>query len=261
MSSVLPEFNPETEAARITTFLQETVHRTGVKTIVLGLSGGIDSAVSLYLLRKALPDIELIAVHLYYDLPHTLVEVMKHHLQLSDEQVRVLSINPAVTTLAETADLIDSNVPDYVIRLGNIMARTRMIILYDKAKKHNALVCGTENRSEHLLGYFTRHGDGASDIEPIRHIYKTNLYKLAEYLTVPERIITQAPSAGLWRGQTDELELGFPYAEADQVLYLLFDQNTPLEEIKTKGFPNAEKIIARAQGNIFKHQVPYTLDK
>lgn len=145
------------------------------------------------------------------------------------------------------------------IRFGNIMARMRMIYLYDLAKKYDALVCGTENRYEDILGYFTRYGDEASDFEPIKHLYKTHVYQLAEYFDVPAEIREQTPTAGLWLDQTDEKQLGFSYKEADQVLYLYFDKRQTLDEIKTHGFKNAEKIIGWAKNNQFKHEVPYVL--
>ncbi len=145
------------------------------------------------------------------------------------------------------------------VRIGNIAARIRMIVLYDLAKKYHALVCGTENKSENLLGYFTRFGDQASDIEPIEHLYKTQVYQLATYLGLPEAVINQEPSAGLWLGQTDEGQFGFTYKEADRVLYLAIEKNLPVEEIEKQGYPNAKKIIEWRDKNLFKHQVPYTL--
>lgn len=139
------------------------------------------------------------------------------------------------------------------------MARARMVILYDLAKKHQALVCGTENKSEFRLGYFTRFGDEASDFEPIQHLYKTQVYQLAKYLNIPKNIILQVPTAGLWEGQTDEGEFGFSYKEADIVLYLYFDKGKAISQIITKGFPNAQKIIDRAKANSFKHHLPYRI--
>src|SRR6185437_1909750 len=145
------------------------------------------------------------------------------------------------------------------IRIGNIAARMRMIILFDLAKKHKALVCGTGNKSENLLGYFTRFGDQASDIEPIEHLYKTQVYQLALYLKLPEEIIQQEPSAGLWKGQIDEGQFGFTYEEADQVLYLYFEKNLPIEKIEELGLSNAQKILDWHVQNRFKHETPYTL--
>jgi len=145
------------------------------------------------------------------------------------------------------------------IRLGNIIARVRMIILFDLAKKHNALVCGTENKSEKLLGYFTRFGDAASDIEPISHLYKTQVRELANYLKLPQKIIEAKPTAGLWPGQTDEGEFGFTYQEADNVLSLYFDKKISTKKIRSLGYKNALKILAFAKKNSFKEKVPYLL--
>lgn len=145
------------------------------------------------------------------------------------------------------------------VRKGNIMARVRMIALFDLARKLNALVCGTENRSEHHLGYFTRFGDEASDFEPLQHLYKTQVYELAKYLKVPQFVIEKTPSANLWQNQTDENELGFSYKEADCVLYLYFDTKISVKDIKAQGFENAEKIIEFAQKNAYKHHVPYKI--
>ena len=144
-------------------------------------------------------------------------------------------------------------------RLGNVMARVRMITAYDYAKKLNSLVCGTENKTEYLLGYFTRFGDEASDIEPIQHVYKTNIYKLGEFLGVPNNILEAQPTAGLWAGQTDEGEFGFSYKEADEVLFRFIDRSETIEEIEKEGFRNARKIIGFLKKNEFKHKVPYAL--
>jgi len=138
------------------------------------------------------------------------------------------------------------------------MARLRMIFLFDTAKKNQALVCGTENKSERLLGYYTRFGDSASDLEPISHLYKTQVLQLAKYLKIPKKIITTKPSAGLWENQTDEGEFGFTYAEADQVLYLTHDRGQDINIVK-KNFPNAEKIFKRFLDNQFKLKTPYKL--
>ncbi|NCO88578.1 NAD(+) synthase [Candidatus Roizmanbacteria bacterium] len=139
------------------------------------------------------------------------------------------------------------------------MARTRMIILFDQAKKLDALVCGTENKSEHLLGYFTRFGDAASDIEPIQHLYKTQIYQLAKYLKIPREIINQPPTAGLWNGQTDEGQFEFTYKEADQVLSLYYDQRKSLKMIIKSGFPNVKIIIKMMRNNQFKNKTPYII--
>ncbi len=217
-----------------------------IENAVIGLSGGIDSAVSFYLLKRALPLKHIFPIHLSY-FPSS-----KEANILTEQSI---SIKDTVDTCIKSLDI---NTHD-TIRIGNIMARMRMIFLFDFAKKNNALVVGTENKSEHLLGYFTRFGDAASDIEPIQHLYKTQIFELAKYLGVPEEIIAAKPTANLWKGQTDEGEFGFTYQEADQVLYFYFEQKLTLEEITKKGFKNAEKIIKRVKDNEYKHKTPYTL--
>jgi NAD+ synthase len=140
------------------------------------------------------------------------------------------------------------------LRRGNIMARMRMIAVYDLAKKLDALVCGTENKSEKYLGYFTRFGDEASDIEPLQHLYKTQVRRLVEYLQMPSIFLEKPPSAGLWQGQTDEQELGFSYEDADKALAELIDGTNENSDQLVK-----EKVHARVKSQHFKHEVPYTL--
>ncbi len=135
-----------------------------------------------------------------------------------------------------------------------------MMILFDEAKKNHALVCGTENKTENMLGYFTRFGDAASDIEPISHLYKTHVRELSKFLNIPREIINKEPSAGLWMGQTDENEFGFSYEEADQVLYLYFEKKYSFNKIKSLRFFNCEKIISLAEKNSFKHKTPYIME-
>jgi len=144
------------------------------------------------------------------------------------------------------------------VRRGNIMARIRMAYLFDKAKKHTALVLGTENKSEYLLGYFTRFGDDASDIEPVRHLYKTQVYELARYLQIPDAIIEKPPSADLWPEQTDEGEFGFTYKEADQILFYLFEEKKSLEDVVSFGFSKGmvTQVQIRTEKNSFKRKTP-----
>jgi len=241
MTDIHLAIDAEKETKKIVHFLNITLQKHHMQNIVIGLSGGIDSMVSYYLLKRALPLKHIYPVHLPYD--HTSPLVPKNTL--------IVSIKKPVDALKKLLRL-DSNV-----RIGNIMARIRMVILYDFAKKHKALVCGTENKSEHLLGYFTRFGDAASDIEPIQHLYKTQVCQLAQYLEIPQDVIKQHPTADLWNGQTDEGEFGFTYEEADQVLYLYADTHMSVSEIEKKGFNNAKKIIQRVKDNAFKHQTPY----
>lgn len=236
--------NPKQEVERIIKFFKKTFSEQKIDKVVLGLSGGIDSTVALYLLKKVLPPKNIYVVQMDY------YPRKKLNIDLKGINVVNISIKKIVDQF---------NVAEPKIRLGNIMARVRMIILFDLAKQLNALVCGTENKSERLLGYFTRFGDAASDIEPITHLYKTQIYQLAKYLGVPKETINQPPSAGLWDGQTDEDDFGFSYLEADQVLHLYYDEKISLKEILKQGFKNAEKIIRRYKNNQFKQKTPYSL--
>jgi NAD+ synthase len=235
--------------------LQKTLQKQEKEQVVLGLSGGIDSTTSLFLLAKALPskNIHIIYMPYFTAEPITITEIVKKtHIPLHN--LMTISIKDSVDTLRKTLHIKKNE----ILRLGNIMARIRMIILFDIAKKKQALVCGTENKSEYYLAYYTRFGDEASDIEPLRHLYKTQVYKIAKFLSVPQFVIEAKPTAGLWAGQTDETEFGFTYKEADSVMYRYFDQKEPLEQIQTH-LPNATSIITHCLQNAFKHAVPYTL--
>jgi len=263
--------SPSAEKNRITAFIKNTLEKQGFKNVVIGMSGGLDSTTSFYLLKEIVAPQNIFVAHLYYfesyfkDIKGFLKEA-----KIPKKNIYEMSIKPFVKPFQNLVHLegvhsatfevlrSDSSKVER-IRLGNIMARVRMIILYDLSKKHNALVCGTENKSEYLLGYFTRFGDAASDFEPIQHLYKTQVYQLASSLGVPKNIIKKTPTAGLWHGQTDEGEFGFSYKEADQVLYLYYDKKLKLEDIKKKGFDNAEKIIGFSLKNSYKHHAPHTL--
>lgn len=265
--------DPHKETERIVDFIQRILKEQKREKVVLGLSGGIDSATSLYLLKKSIPKENIIVSHLYYFEPLNLEQITQ---DIPKENINYISIKPVVDICANQLGISSNCHSEFIsespskkilnqvqddsnVRLGNIMARVRMIILYDLAKKNNALVCGTENRSEHLLGYYTRFGDEASDFEPIKHLYKTQVYELAKFLNVPQSIIEQKPTAGLWQGQTDEGQFGFSYQEADQVMSLYFDKKEPLSKIEQKGFKNTQKIIDFCQKNVYKHKVPYKL--
>src|SRR3989344_3246745 len=254
---MLPTVDPAKEVNKIEIFLQEVLKKTGFKKVVIGLSGGIDSSTALALAVSALGEKNVHVLLMPYKTHNTqgLQDAMDviAFLQIPQTQVEIVSIDEAVDAIKRSLGVSE----DDTVRLGNIMARVRMITLFDRAKKLPALVLGTENRSEYLLGYFTRFGDEASDIEPIQHLYKTRVYDLAKYLGLPPRIIKQAPTAGLWHGQTDEGELGFSYKEADQVLHLYFDKHISVTDIVKKGHMNAERIVQYALRNIYKHEAPY----
>ena len=248
------KINPKEEAGKIASFISETLLKQKKDKVIIGVSGGIDSATSLYLLKDSIPleNIQVITLP-YFDNQLGDISELMMSIYLPKENFQTISIKPMADLIINTLKIPELD----LVRRGNVMARTRMIILFDLAKKMNALVCGTENKSESLLGYFTRFGDEASDIEPIRHLYKTQVYELAKHIGVPKKIIKKNPSANLWYDQTDEDEFGFSYEEADQVFYLYFDKKLSVEEIEKQGLKNATRILEFAEKNSYKHHVPY----
>lgn len=224
-----------TEAEKIISFIKKTFQEEGFKKAIVAVSGGIDSSVALVLIAKALGVENVITMQLPYK---------NQSIKESDLIINWVKISQANRIKVGIGKTVDSFGVKERGRLGNIMARVRMIEIFDQAKKLKALVVGTENKSEKLLGYYTRFGDEASDIEPIIHLYKTQVRQLAIELKIPDRIINQAPSAGLWLGQTDESDLGFFYEKADMVL---------------QGKKVDLKVKQRLKEVAFKKRVPYTL--
>lgn len=254
--------NPQQKVDQIVDFLQTIYQQQHKQTGVIAVSGGVDSVLSLTLLTKALGAENIIPIFLpYHSQSIEDGQLAAKFNQIPQKNWQTINIGQIVDQIATTRhiELENNNLTTNLkIRLGNIMARIRMTILYDIAKQHNAMVCGTENKSEKYLGYFTMHGDGASDIEPILSLFKTQVYQLAEFLNLPERFITKSPSAGLWQDQTDESELGFTYAQADQIL--LAKEENRLDEISQTEDPQLiSKVMAQVEKMNFKHQVPYVL--
>lgn len=248
------------KSAEMQKFITETVKKAGFNKVVVAVSGGVDSATALFLAVKAMGVENVYAVLLPYgDLSSQALEHGKMVVQaagLIENNIFVRNIKPGVDKLLEQTENIDE------IRKGNMMARVRMIYLFDLAKELGALVVGTENKSEHYLGYFTRFGDEASDMEPIRSLYKTQVWEMAKYLGVPQKIVEKAPSANLWEGQKDEGEFGFSYADADKVLYHYFEEKLPIDGIIALGLDKnvVEKVLEFVKKNDFKHHVPHVLD-
>ena len=243
---------------RLVSFIKMTFEQQGVVNAVIAVSGGIDSAVSLSLLAHALPKQNIFPVLLPYG-RQNMDDAKTICVWNSIPQENWIEIN-----IKKIVDAVCSQnkIPSYDrVRRGNIMARVRMIFVYDLAKAKNALVCGTENKSEKYLGYFTRFGDAASDIEPLSTLYKTQVRELAQELGIPQQILTKHPSAGLWNEQTDEDELGFTYEQADKVLEQLIDKKKKADSIVIEGISpeTIQRVSARVQSNRFKREVPYTI--
>jgi|GEM_PF-52228 len=252
------KFNPKEFLLKSDTFIGDILKKTGKKNIVLSVSGGIDSATSFNVISRVLPKEHIHVIHLpYFDHSIKLFHETISPLNLPKENIHLSPIRQAVDMIAEN----DKTSFNDKLRLGNIMARVRMIMVYDLAKKIDGLVCGTENRTERYLGYFTRFGDAASDIELITSLFKTEVRALARYLKIPKSVRDTPPSAGLWEGQTDEKELGFSYSEIDSVLQMYFDKGRTLTDIEKGGHVNARKIIDLVKTNQFKQEVPYCLEE
>ncbi|MBI2010341.1 MAG: NAD(+) synthase [Candidatus Chisholmbacteria bacterium] len=281
MASLLPSIRAAAEVKKITAFIKFTLKSTRRSKLVMASSGGIDSSTTLSLATKAVGPTRISIVKLPYGPKYPQAEKftdsIAKYLKIPKRNVFAVDISLSVERIWKSIliELSRSQTGQSkltnLIRLGNIMARVRMIFMYDMAKAQNALVLGTENKSEHLLGYYTRFGDEASDLEPIRHLFKTQVRDLAEFLKLPEDIRSQAPTAGLWQGQTDQGELGFSYKTADQVLYLRFDKKLTPAQITTKlSQQNKDKppthwkklvtkVLKRVEENEFKHHLPYHL--
>ena len=212
-------------------FLRENFKKAGFSKAVLGLSGGIDSALVAYLLRDALGKENVLAIMMPYKSsnPDSL-----NHAKLVVED---LKINSKTIEITDMIDAYFKNEKEATsLRMGNKMARERMSILFDYSSKENALVVGTSNKTEIYLGYSTQFGDSACALNPIGDLYKTNIWDLSRYLKIPNELIEKKPSADLWEGQTDEQEMGLTYKEADQVLYRMLEENKTVEEVLAEGF-------------------------
>lgn len=234
-------------------FLRENFKKAGFSKAVLGLSGGIDSALVAYLLRDALGKENVLAIMMPYKSsnPDSL-----NHAKLVVED---LKINAKTIEITDMIDAYFKNEKEASsLRMGNKMARERMSILFDYSSKENALVVGTSNKTEIYLGYSTQFGDSACALNPIGDLYKTNIWDLSRYLKIPNELIEKKPSADLWEGQTDEQEMGLTYKEADQVLYRMLEENKTVEEILAEGFNKdlVDNIVRRMNKSEYKRRMP-----
>ena len=252
----LPQIDAAQAVEVITGFIGSQMEQTGFRRLVVGLSGGVDSATTAFLAVRAAGADNVLAVRMPYrtSSPGSEADALAVVEALSCRTERV-DLSPMVEPMLA---LIDGAEAATRVRRGNVMARQRMIVLYDRSAAFDALVIGTSNKTEALLGYGTLWGDMAAAIQPIGDLYKSQLREVAECLGVPERILTKPPSADLWPGQTDENELGASYDDLDRILYALIDRRWSQDRCIRAGLD--ADLVARVAATVarmeFKRQVP-----
>ena len=252
---LLHRLSINTDIARkmLTGFIRDQITKAGMKRAVLGLSGGIDSALSAYLSVEALGAENVLAVRMPYK--------TSNPASLNDAGLVIesLGIPYLDSPITEMADPLIDRFPDMTnLRKGNIMARLRMVTLYDQSVAFGGLVMGTSNKTEFLLGYSTIYGDSGVALHPLADLYKAQVRQLSRAMGVPQPVIDKAPSADLWEGQTDEGELGYTYNDVDQVLFLLVDERYTVDEVVEEGFERefVEKVWSRVKINHYKRTMP-----
>lgn len=243
---ITPVFVMPNLETRLVKFIQDYVHKNGFENVVIGVSGGLDSAVVATLCVKALGAEHVHGLLLPYGL-----SISENFLD-SENLCKHLKISYDVINITPLIDMYFDRFPtDSKVQFGNKCARERMAILYDFSVRHNALVAGTSNKSEMMIGYFTQYGDGAAAFEPIADLYKTEVFELAKQLGVPKAIIDKKPTADLWPGQTDEGEIGLSYADLDKILFSLEKMENDLAAVgyleaqigTLEGFVNDARIM------------------
>ncbi len=247
------KLNADTVMNLLVQFIKDETHNVGFSKGVIGVSGGMDSALVASLTVKGMGKKNTLAVimpHRTSD-PQSIKdgELVVRELGIPSETV---DISPMVDAYCEKHRVVDH------VRRGNVMARMRMIVLYDISAREKALVIGTSNKTELMLGYGTQHGDIACAINPIGDLYKTQVWQIAGAIGVPQSVIDKKPTADLWKGQTDEGELGFSYRDVDQLLFQMVDERRSDEELVQLGF-SAEfirKVRQLLRKNQFKRRPP-----
>ena len=254
-TAILPRLEINTELATriLTGFIRDSMTKAGMSRAVIGLSGGIDSAVSAYLSARALGAENVLALRMPYRTSSA------ESLSDAEAVIEDLGLPHLTLPISEMADPLINQFPGMSkLRQGNIMARLRMITLYDQSMAWGGLVMGTSNKTEFLLGYSTIYGDSGVALHPIADLYKFQIRQMARYLGAPRSVINKPPSADLWIGQTDEDELGFTYDQADQALFLLVDERYTVEEVAQEGFDRdfVAQIWERVKANHYKRTMP-----
>ena len=245
--------NPEMVRGLLVRFLKDETTNAGFDRAVIGISGGVDSSVAAFLAVEALGKKNVLGVILPYKMSS------KESVNDAESVAQTLGIK---TETVDISGMVDSYAEEHQVkdkvRLGNVMARIRMIVLYDISARERALVIGTSNKTELLIGYGTQYGDMACAINPLGDLYKTQIWQLAGSLGVPKNIIAKKPTADLWPGQTDENEIGLTYAELDSLLFRMIDERATHEDLLKAGFKSEKisKIAALVRKNQFKRRPP-----
>ena len=254
-----PGCNVELATRVLTAFLKEECQKVGFRKAVLGLSGGIDSALVVELAAKSLGPENVTAIAMPHQLSSPLsLACAKESAAHAGVQLEEVDITPMANAHIHEAGLSKSMDAAARLRKGNFMARARMMTLYDRSARDNSLVIGTSNKTELLLGYGTIHGDMASAINPIGDLFKSQVVALSIHLGVPESILNRPPSADLWEGQTDEDELGFSYDALDSFLHLFVDRRYSKKELLRSGFDESfvGTVSKRVRLNQYKRRPP-----
>ncbi|HJP70327.1 MAG TPA: NAD+ synthase [Candidatus Limnocylindria bacterium] len=250
----LPQVDAALAVDVIVGFIGSQMEQTGFSRLVVGLSGGVDSAAVAYLAARAIGPDNLLAIRMPYRTSSEASET--DALRVVDDlgcRTERIEITPMVEPMLE----LISGGAEANVRRGNVMARQRMIVLYDRSAAFDALVIGTSNKTEALLGYGTLHGDMAAAMQPIGDLYKTQLRAVARELGVPEEVVAKPPSADLWPGQTDEGELGRSYDALDRALFALVDRRWTVDRCVAAGMERSlvEWVSRRVSRMEFKRQL------
>ncbi|MHA1832497.1 MAG: NAD+ synthase [Candidatus Baldrarchaeia archaeon] len=224
VSEISLDIDPKDVTEKIVSFIRDKVEEASASGVVIGLSGGVDSSTVAFLSVKALGPEKVLGLIMPTDVTRKEdIEDAVNAAELLKIKYEIINLSPVLKSFKEVLKKCEHFSEENIVAFGNIHARVRMILLYYHANILNRIVAGTGNKSELLIGYFTKYGDGGVDILPIGDLYKTQVRQLARYLGVPEKIVLKTPSAGLWEGQTDEGEIGITYDTLDKILHGLVD--------------------------------------